>query len=77
MRDGEKVELIKPINDELVEVVTNKETYLSGSVVLTCGSWINNVLKPLNLQLPVKVSYFYLQHLKCLKVANSNDTQTA
>ena len=57
MHDGEKVEIIRPINDDLVEVTTNNKTYYTKSVVLTCGPWINDVLKPLDLQLPIKVEF--------------------
>lgn len=55
MIDETKVKSINPVNDELVEVVTNNGVYSAKSVVLTCGPWINDVLKSVNLKIPVQV----------------------
>nr|CAB3264894.1 peroxisomal sarcosine oxidase-like [Phallusia mammillata] len=53
-QDCEKVLSIQPVHYSLVKVATNKSTYSAKSVVLTCGSWINNLLKPLDITLPIK-----------------------
>ena len=53
--DCMKVEKINPVNDKLVQVITNDEVFWADAVVLTCGPWANKILQPLNLQLPLKV----------------------
>ncbi|XP_078493752.1 peroxisomal sarcosine oxidase [Ciona intestinalis] len=53
IKECEKVNDIVPVNVSRVEVHTNNGKYRSKSVILTCGPWINKVLKPLNLKLPV------------------------
>jgi len=55
LHEGQEVNRIIPVHSNLVNVQTNKEIYSCHSVILTCGPWINKVLKPLNSKLPIKV----------------------
>ncbi|CAK8695646.1 unnamed protein product [Clavelina lepadiformis] len=48
-----KVLSIQSVNGDLVKVKTNNGVFFAKSVVLACGPWINDVLKPLGLQIPV------------------------
>lgn len=52
LRDGEKV--IRLVPGEIMQVHTDKGSYRGKSVVLCCGPWTNQVLAPLNIQLPFK-----------------------
>uniref|UniRef100_F6QJA2 Peroxisomal sarcosine oxidase-like n=2 Tax=Ciona intestinalis TaxID=7719 RepID=F6QJA2_CIOIN len=54
LHENEKVLNIEPINASRVNVQTSTAEYDSASVVLCCGSWTNKLLKPLDLQLPLK-----------------------
>ena len=51
---------VEPINEQTVRVYTNNQVYVTKSVVLTCGPWINDLLKPLRLQLPIAVSNLHI-----------------
>lgn len=54
-RDGEKmIRLEQDATTGAVRVVTSKSTYEGKRVVLTCGSWINKLVKPFGIQYPVK-----------------------
>ncbi|XP_078491086.1 peroxisomal sarcosine oxidase-like [Ciona intestinalis] len=64
VRDQEKVLNIDPVNEDTVHVRTNKSVYKCRSVVLTCGPWANEVLKPLDLQLPLEVSKVLVTYWK-------------
>ena len=57
--DGQKVVKINPIDDDNVEVVTQPgDRFMGKALVLTCGPWINKVLKPsLKIRIPVQVKY--------------------
>ena len=39
-----------------VKITTNKGLYSTKKVVLTCGSWINKLIKPLGIEYPLQVS---------------------
>jgi len=56
--DTTAVQRIKPVNDQHVEVVTNRGIFSATTIVLTCGPWTNKILEPLNLRLPLKVRCF-------------------
>merc|ERR1712002_682461 len=54
-RDGEKmIRLEQDVTTGAVRVVTSRATYEGRRVVLTCGSWINKLVKPFGVQYPVK-----------------------
>lgn len=58
IRDSEKVLKIEQINDEedgYVRVTTSRSTYTSRKIVLTCGPWVNKMIKPFGVRYPVKV----------------------
>jgi len=57
IKDCEKVNEVRVFSDTLVQVRTNNSVFSSTSVVLTCGPWINKLLKPLGLQLPLQVKF--------------------
>ncbi|CAK8695648.1 unnamed protein product [Clavelina lepadiformis] len=46
---------VNPIEENLVQITTNKEKHFAKSLVLTCGPWTNKVLKPLGLCLPITI----------------------
>jgi len=60
INDGEKVEKIEEINsgedcdDGYVRITTNRSIYSAKKVVLTCGAWINKVIKPFGVEYPLK-----------------------
>nr|XP_009857934.2 peroxisomal sarcosine oxidase-like [Ciona intestinalis] len=64
VRDQEKVLSIEPVNQDIVRVRTNKNVYKCRSVVLTCGPWANELLKPLGLQLPLTVGKVFVTYFK-------------
>jgi sarcosine oxidase len=52
-----------------IEIITDKDTFHTGKLVVTAGAWLNNVLAMVNLKLPItvtreQVTYFKSQHLK-------------
>lgn len=53
VRDQEKVLDIKP--GPIVTVTTSSKTFRARSVVITAGPWVNGVLAPTGLQLPLEV----------------------
>lgn len=55
LNDCEGVNSIRPISDTEVEVITTKRSYRSKSVILTCGPYVNKLLKTVDLQLPIQV----------------------
>ena len=57
MFDNEEVLSISSKSENLVTVNTNVGIYSAKSIVLTCGPWMNKILKPLNLELPLQVRY--------------------
>lgn len=54
IQDGEKVISIEEMGGQFVRITTNKSVYSTKKLVLTCGSWINKVIKPFGIQYPVK-----------------------
>lgn len=54
IQENEKVLKVQPVTNTLVKVHTNKESYESVSVVLTCGSWIKQLFSGLDLPVQVK-----------------------
>lgn len=44
-----------PIDSKCVQLETNKQIYTARSVVLTCGPWTNEVLKSVDIHLPIVV----------------------
>ncbi|EDO44145.1 predicted protein [Nematostella vectensis] len=53
LQDGEKV--LEIIPGDIIKIKTSKAIHRAKSVVITAGPWINKILKPLSLQLPVEV----------------------
>ncbi|CAK8694785.1 unnamed protein product [Clavelina lepadiformis] len=53
IHDGEKVIKITPVSKGEVVVTTNKGSYRSKSMVLTCGPWTQKVLTGLDLNIPI------------------------
>ena len=49
------VEKVEVINEHMVHIHTNKHSYTAKSVILTSGPWINNLLKPFQLRLPISI----------------------
>jgi sarcosine oxidase len=52
-----------------VDIITDKDTFHAGKVVVTAGAWLNTVLGMVNLKLPItvtreQVTYFKSPHLK-------------
>ena len=66
--EQEKVVAIQPVHTNRVEIYTTNSKYIAKSVILACGSWSNNLLVPLGLQLPLTVClciclfYVYLNY---------------
>lgn len=53
--EEEKVFSVVPIHQEKVEIHTSRGLYLGKQVILTCGPWTNDLLLPLEIQLPLKI----------------------
>nr|CAB3264895.1 peroxisomal sarcosine oxidase-like [Phallusia mammillata] len=56
LHDCEKVLHVQPISESHIKVMTNAATYDCKCVILACGPWINKVLEPLDLNIPIKVT---------------------
>ena len=54
IKDGEEVNAIKP--GSVVTVMTASGTYSAKSLVITAGSWANNLLSHTGLHLPLQVA---------------------
>ena len=50
---GVKIEKIEPAGDGFELTATNGATFSTGRLVLACGAWMNNMLKDLDLNLPL------------------------
>ncbi|XP_066914495.1 peroxisomal sarcosine oxidase-like isoform X1 [Clytia hemisphaerica] len=59
LHDNEQVKQIIPGND-LVTVVTNKSQFKAKSLVITAGSFVAKLLKPLHLDLPLTIQRNHL-----------------
>lgn len=62
------IHAIKTHKDD-VEVITDKESFQAGKLIVTAGAWLNNILAMVNLKLPItvtreQVTYFKSKHLK-------------
>ncbi|XP_057571826.1 peroxisomal sarcosine oxidase isoform X2 [Hippopotamus amphibius kiboko] len=57
VHDGEKVMEIKP--GLPVVVKTTSRSYQAKSLIITAGPWTNRLLRPLGVELPLKVSYHH------------------
>ncbi|XP_068680940.1 peroxisomal sarcosine oxidase-like [Montipora foliosa] len=53
LHDGEKVLNIQP--GSIVAIKTSKNCYKAKSVIITVGPWVNKLLKPLGVQIPISV----------------------
>lgn len=53
MRDGEKVEEIKP--GQPITVRSTSRSYQARSLIITAGPWTNRLLRPLGIELPLRV----------------------
>jgi len=62
VRDREAVLQVIPYTDG-VEVITTKDTYRARSVVMTAGSWINSILKPMQVELPLRIEQEQLHYV--------------
>ncbi|KAK3730842.1 hypothetical protein QZH41_009958 [Actinostola sp. cb2023] len=60
--DGEKVENIEP--GSIVQIHTARNVYKAKSVIIAAGPWVNEVLKPLGIQLPVEIWRVLLSYWK-------------
>ena len=72
--DTTEVQNIKPVNNQLVNVVTNQGIFSASSLVLTCGPWTNKMLRHVNLGLPLEV---WPDKLLSLVVKCCSSSQTA
>jgi sarcosine oxidase len=66
--ENTSVRAIKPHKDG-VDIITDKDTFHAGKLVVTAGAWLNTVLAMVNLKLPItvtreQVTYFKSPHLK-------------
>lgn len=62
------VRAIKPHKDG-IEVITDKDSFHGGKLIVTAGAWLNNILAMVNVNLPItvtreQVTYFRSQYLK-------------
>jgi len=53
LHDSEKVVDIQP--GSIINIKTTKNCYKAKSVIITTGPWVNRILKPLGLQIPLSV----------------------
>ncbi|XP_031557358.1 peroxisomal sarcosine oxidase-like [Actinia tenebrosa] len=53
LHDGEKVVKIEPGN--IVTIHTSKGVYQAKNIIITAGPWVNEILKPLGVKLPVEI----------------------
>jgi monomeric sarcosine oxidase len=63
------------INANDVEIITEKERYVAGKLIITAGSWTQSVLSPLGIDLPLvpircQVAFFEPNHLAEYEVGN-------
>ncbi len=62
------VRAIKPRKDG-IEIITDKDTFHAGKLIVTAGAWLTNILSMVNFKLPItvtreQVTYFKSPHLK-------------
>jgi len=58
LQDNENVVRIHPGSPVCIE--TNNNVFTAQNVIVTAGPWTNKLLKPLGLQLPLKVSEVFV-----------------
>jgi len=67
LMEQEQVVDIQPIHDQKVEVQTSKGLYTGKQIIVTCGAWTNKILRPLEIQLPLKITRHQVAYFKATR----------